>query len=87
MDNNEQLRIQVRQQELNIEQLRRELDEARAKLVDGVDGSIRPSTQHSAMDGKGWKTGVASRMYEGKVKALEEEVQKKASPKQDTHPL
>ena len=80
METNESLRIQVRQQELNIEQLRRELDESRAKIVMMEDGKTAPGSgqnSHTGMDPKGWKTAVATRMYEGKVNALEEELQKK----------
>ena len=75
MEINEKLRIQIRQQELTIDQLSKDLDDAKEKLV--LEEAKKPST--GSMDTKGWKSAVVTRMYEGKLKAMEEEVSKKVN--------
>ena len=72
MENNEHLRIKIRQQELTIEQLTRECDEAKTKhILNGTE------PEKSGADVRGWKSAVVTRMYEGKMNALEEELSKK----------
>ena len=80
MENNEKLRIQVRQQKLNIDQLRGEVDETKAKLVMDGDGKKTTGKSQTGMDPKGWKTAVSTRMYEGKISAMEEDMQRKVRP-------
>jgi len=60
---------------MTIQQLKKDLDEKKTKLE--IEEAKRPST--ASLDNKGWKSAVVTRMYEGKMKALEEDVDKKVS--------
>ncbi len=74
-DANEKLRIQIRQQDMTIQQLKKDFEEKKTKLE--IEEAKHPS--NASVDNKGWKSAVVTRMYEGKMKALEEDVQKKVN--------
>lgn len=67
----EKLKVQVRQQELRIEQLQKELEDKKTKLE--IEEAKRPAGMAS-LDSR---STIITHMYEGKVKALEEELSKK----------
>ena len=64
--------MEIRNLELQREQLNSQLKES--KSISELERD-RPST--AAMDSKGWKSAVVTRMYEGKLKDLEKELEKK----------
>ena len=74
-EQNESLRLKIRQQEVTIEQLRKDLADSKTKLE--IETAKHPSG--GSADTKGWKSAVVTRMYEGKLKALEEDLEKKVS--------
>ena len=67
--------MEIRNLELQKEQLNSQLQES--KSMSGLDRD-RPGSS-TAMDSKGWKSAVVTRMYEGKLKDLEKELDKKVS--------
>lgn len=73
IESNEKLRMEIRNLELQKEQLNSQLQES--KSMSGLDRD-RPGSS-TAMDSKGWKSAVVTRMYEGKLKDLEKELEKK----------
>jgi centrosomal protein CEP290 len=75
IESNEKLRMEIRNLELQKEQLNSQLQDS--KSMSGLDRE-RPGTA-GAMDSKGWKSAVVTRMYEGKLKDLEKELDKKVS--------
>ena len=77
MESNEKLRIKITQQSLKVEQLQKELSDVRERqpLSDLHGGALNAST--ASMEGKGWKSSVLTRMYEGKLKTLEADLEKK----------
>ncbi|KAK3096658.1 hypothetical protein FSP39_002154 [Pinctada imbricata] len=79
IESNEKLRVEIRNLELQKEQLSSQLKES--KSISDLEKE-RPST--SSMDSKGWKSAVVTRMYEGKLKDLEKEVDKKNKLLNDT---
>ncbi|KAJ8314697.1 hypothetical protein KUTeg_006847 [Tegillarca granosa] len=80
VETNEKLRIKISNLEVHKEQLESQLHDHKSKTEFG-----RPSME--AMDSKGWKSVVATRMYEGKVKDLESEIEKKNKLLGDTKTL
>ena len=73
METNEKFRIKLKQQEITNEQLENKLATTKEKLM-------LESTKHqslSGMDSKEWKGAVVGRMNEEKIRALEDDVEKK----------
>lgn len=65
--------MEIRNLEVQKEQLNSQLQESRS-----MSGLERERLGSSAnMDSKGWKSAVVTRMYEGKLKDLEKELEKK----------
>ncbi|XP_056015074.1 centrosomal protein of 290 kDa-like [Ostrea edulis] len=83
IESNEKLRMEIRNLELQKEQLNSQLQDS--KSMSGLDRE-RPGTS-GAMDSKGWKSAVVTRMYEGKLKDLEKELDKKNKLLSDTKTL
>ena len=75
MENNEKLRISNKHLDATTEQLKRDLSECKKKLE--LESAKHPTLQ--SLDSKGWKSVVVTRMYEEKMKALEEDNEKKVS--------
>ena len=73
METSDKLRLNLKQQEMLVEQLRKRLDSSQQKLE--IEEAKKPST--SSLETKGWKSMVVTRMYEEKVKGMEEELHKK----------
>jgi centrosomal protein CEP290 len=73
METNEKLRIKLKQQEITNEQLQNKLSNAKEKLM--VESTKQLSM--SGMDSKEWKGVVVGKMNEEKIRALEEDVDKK----------
>lgn len=65
--------MEIRNLEVQKEQLNSQLQESRS--MSGLERE-RPGSSAN-MDSKGWKSAVVTRMYEGKLKDLEKEVEKK----------
>ena len=76
MESNEKLRIKITQQELTIDHLQKELTELKDKL--GGAEAHGPAMSGS-IDNKVWKSAIVTRMYEGKLKALEADLEKKVN--------
>uniref|UniRef100_K1PYW1 Centrosomal protein of 290kDa coiled-coil region domain-containing protein n=1 Tax=Magallana gigas TaxID=29159 RepID=K1PYW1_MAGGI len=73
IESNEKLRMEIRNLEVQKEQLNSQLQES--KSMSGLERE-RPGSSTN-MDSKGWKSAVVTRMYEGKLKDLEKELEKK----------
>lgn len=73
IESNEKLRMEIRNLEVQKEQLNSQLQESRS--MSGLERE-RPGSSAN-MDSKGWKSAVVTRMYEGKLKDLEKELEKK----------
>ena len=73
METNEKLRIKLKQQEITIEKLEKQVNTLKEKLATEPAKSQSLST----MDRKEWKGVVLGKLNEEKVKALEEELEKK----------
>ena len=71
-EKNEGLRIQLKQQDVATHHLEMELCDARERL--NIEGARR---EVNGSETKGWKSVVATRVYEGKLKLLEEELSMK----------
>lgn len=65
--------MEIRNLEVQKEQLNSQLQESRS--MSGLERE-RPGSSAN-MDSKGWKSAVVTRMYEGKLKDLEKELEKK----------
>lgn len=65
--------MSLRQQDAEKEALAKELFEAKARLE--IEEAKKPTS--SSSDNKGWKSVVVTRMYEEKLRALEQDVEKK----------
>ncbi|KAL4233575.1 hypothetical protein ACF0H5_008256 [Mactra antiquata] len=83
MDTNEKLRAQLTSLEIKLEQQKTQLKESRTRLQieeckteDGQDG-----------EGKGWKSAVVTRMYEDRLKSLENDLDKKTKLLSETKTL
>ncbi|KAL8608881.1 hypothetical protein ACOMHN_056045 [Nucella lapillus] len=74
-EGNEKLRIQVRNLELRGEQNDRELLDTRTRLE--IEAAKRPSSTSMASDQQGWKSAVQTRIYEEKIKGLEDDCHRK----------
>lgn len=65
--------MEIRNLKVQKEQLNSQLQESRS--MSGLERE-RPGSSAN-MDSKGWKSAVVTRMYEGKLKDLEKELEKK----------
>ncbi|XP_061195068.1 centrosomal protein of 290 kDa-like isoform X3 [Saccostrea echinata] len=83
IESNEKLRMEIRNLELQKEQLNSQLQDS--KSMTGLERE-RPGGS-GTMDSKGWKSAVVTRMYEGKLKDLEKEMEKKNKLLSDTKTL
>jgi hypothetical protein len=64
--------------EMSNEQLKKEMKVVKAKSEIEEDRRSNAATS-LGLDGKGWTNAVATRMYEEKVKALQNDLEKKVS--------
>ena len=75
MESSEAVRIELAKRDAQLERLQRHLAESRDRLqIEGV------KRQAGSEGGHGWRSAVVTRMYEGKLKAFEEELAKKVRP-------
>ncbi len=76
-ESSEKLRIQVRQLELDKEQLQKQLVETQTSLREASESATRQQPKLGSMDSKEWKTAVLPRMMEDKMKGMEEDLNQK----------
>ncbi|XP_071113169.1 centrosomal protein of 290 kDa-like [Haliotis cracherodii] len=82
-ETSEKLRVQLRSTELQSDHHHKELTDTRTKLE--IEEAKRPNAMSS--DTKGWKSAVVTRMYEEKIKGLEQDLEKKNKIVSDTKKL